>query len=51
MEKALERAGAYVAAGADLIFPEALTDLEMYRQFADAVEVPVLANIVLLNEL
>jgi len=34
-----------VEAGADMIFPEAMTDLAMYRQFAAAVKVPVLANI------
>lgn len=45
LEAALERSLAYVAAGADMIFPEALTELEMYRQFVDAVGVPVLANI------
>jgi methylisocitrate lyase len=45
LERALERAGAYVAAGADMIFPEAVTDLAMYRKFADAAKVPVLANI------
>ncbi|TAN56443.1 MAG: methylisocitrate lyase [Betaproteobacteria bacterium] len=44
-ERALERARAYVAAGADMIFPEAVTDLGMYRKFVDAVRVPVLANI------
>jgi len=42
---AVERAGAYVAAGADMIFAEALKTLEEYRQFAQAVRVPVLANI------
>jgi methylisocitrate lyase len=42
---ALERARAYVAAGADMIFAEALTTLEEYRQFAARVGVPVLANI------
>jgi methylisocitrate lyase len=42
---ALERAGAYVAAGADMIFAEALKTLEEYRQFVTAVRVPVLANI------
>ena len=36
---------ACVEAGADMIFPEAITDLSMYRKFADAVKVPVLANI------
>ncbi len=45
LERALERARAYVAAGADMIFPEAVTDLGMYRKFVDAVRVPVLANI------
>lgn len=42
---ALERASAYVEAGADMIFAEALTTLEEYRQFTSAVRVPVLANI------
>jgi methylisocitrate lyase len=42
---ALERAAAYVAAGADMIFAEALTSLDEYRQFVAAVRVPVLANI------
>lgn len=42
---ALERAQAYVEAGADMIFAEALTTLEEYRQFTSAVGVPVLANI------
>ncbi len=42
---ALERAAAYVAAGADMIFAEALKTLDEYRQFADAAGVPVLANI------
>ncbi|MCP1659233.1 methylisocitrate lyase [Neisseria perflava] len=45
LEAALERAQACVEAGADMIFPEAITELGMYRQFADAVGVPVLANI------
>ncbi|MDY7578133.1 methylisocitrate lyase [Herbaspirillum sp. RTI4] len=45
LESALERAIACVEAGADMIFPEAITDLAMYRQFAAAVKVPVLANI------
>ncbi|MDF0606876.1 methylisocitrate lyase [Neisseriaceae bacterium TC5R-5] len=45
LEAAIERAVACVAAGADMIFPEAITDLAMYRQFADAVGVPILANI------
>ena len=45
LEAAIERAVACVAAGADGIFPEAVTDLATYRRFADAVGVPVLANI------
>ncbi|MDA8480314.1 methylisocitrate lyase [Citrobacter sp. Awk 4] len=45
LEAAIERAQAYVEAGADMLFPEAITELSMYRQFADAVQVPILANI------
>jgi len=45
LEAAIDRARACVDAGADMIFPEAITDLSMYRQFATAVEVPILANI------
>jgi methylisocitrate lyase len=45
LERAVERARAYVEAGADMIFPEAITELAMYRRFADAVKVPILANI------
>ena len=45
LDAAVERARACVEAGADMIFPEALTDLEMYRQFANAVRVPILANL------
>ena len=45
LEAAIERAVACVEAGADMIFPEAMTELSMYRKFADAVKVPVLANI------
>jgi methylisocitrate lyase len=41
----LERLAACVAAGADAVFPEAITDLAMYRKVKDAVQVPVLANI------
>ncbi len=44
-QAAVERAVAYVEAGADMIFAEALKTLEEYRQFTDAVRVPVLANI------
>lgn len=45
LEAAIERAQAYVEAGADMLFPEAITELAMYRQFADVVQVPILANI------
>jgi methylisocitrate lyase len=45
LEAAIDRARACVAAGADMIFPEALTDLAMYRRLRDAVGVPILANI------
>jgi len=45
LDRAIERAVAYVEAGADMIFPEAMTELAMYRRFVDAVKVPVLANI------
>jgi len=45
LSPALQRAQAFVQAGADMIFPEAITDLAMYRQFADAARVHILANI------
>lgn len=45
MESAIDRALAYVAAGADAIFPEAIRNLEDYKRFTAAVKVPVLANI------
>src|SRR5690349_19816831 len=45
LDAAIERAAACVAAGADMIFPEAITELAMYRKFADAVKVPILANL------
>jgi methylisocitrate lyase len=45
LEAAIDRACACVEAGADMIFPEAITELDMYRKFADAVKVPILANI------
>jgi len=45
MESAIDRACACVEAGADMIFPEAMTELTQYREFVDAVKVPVLANI------
>ncbi len=44
-QAAIERAVAYAAAGADMIFAEALTTVEEYKQFTDAVDVPVLANL------
>ena len=44
-QAALDRAAAYVEAGADTIFAEALTTLDEYRQFTDAVKAPVLANL------
>src|SRR5580765_876009 len=45
LDAAIARARACVEAGADMIFPEAITELSMYRQFADAVGVPILANL------
>jgi methylisocitrate lyase len=45
LQSAIDRACVCVEAGADMIFPEAMTDLNMYQQFVDAVKVPVLANI------
>lgn len=44
-QAAIDRAGAYVEAGADMIFAEALTTIEEYRQFTDVIKVPVLANL------
>ena len=44
-ERTIERAIACVEAGADMVFPEAMTSLELYRRFAGAVKVPILANI------
>lgn len=44
-DSALDRAAACVEAGADAVFPEAVPDLELYRRFAGALPVPVLANI------
>jgi methylisocitrate lyase len=44
MQSAIERSIAYIEAGADMIFPEAVTELETYRKFAAAVNVPILAN-------
>ncbi len=45
LERALERATAYAAAGADMIFPEALSDAAHYRAFKEAAGRPVLANL------
>ncbi|HWY23563.1 MAG TPA: methylisocitrate lyase [Nevskia sp.] len=45
LDAAIERAVAYVEAGADMIFAEAVTELPMYRKFKAAVKVPILANI------
>jgi methylisocitrate lyase len=45
MQSAIERASACVEAGADMIFPEAMTTLEQYAEFTRTVQVPVLANI------
>ena len=45
LQSAIDRACACAEAGADMIFPEAITELAMYKQFAAAVKVPVLANI------
>lgn len=44
-QAAIDRAAAYVEAGADAIFAEALTTLDEYKQFTDAIKVPVLANL------
>ena len=44
-QAAVDRAAAYVEAGADMIFAEALTTADEYRQFTDAIKVPVLANL------
>src|SRR5437016_13239981 len=45
IESAIDRAAACVEAGADMVFPEAVSELSAYRRFADAVRVPILANI------
>ena len=45
LQSAIDRACACVEAGADMVFPEAITELPMYKQFSEAVKVPVLANI------
>ena len=45
IDSALDRANAYIEAGADALFPEAITDLPTYKKFTDVIKVPVLANI------
>ena len=45
LDAAIQRLVSYVEAGADMVFPEAITELSMYRKVADAVKVPILANI------
>jgi methylisocitrate lyase len=45
LESALDRAAACIEAGADMVFPEAITELEMYQLFASRVKAPILANI------
>ena len=45
LDAAVARAASYVEAGADMIFPEAVSELAQFRKFAEATKVPVLANI------
>lgn len=45
LNSAIDRAQRCIEAGADGIFPEAITDLQMYRKFSEAVQAPILANI------
>ena len=45
IESAVDKATAFVEAGADMIFPEALNSIEQYREFSDSLNVPILANI------
>ena len=45
IESAIDKAKAFVEAGADMIFPEALNTIEQYREFSDSLSVPILANI------
>ena len=45
LDSAIERAVAYVEAGADMVFPEAMTSLDDYRRVKAAVKVPILANL------
>ncbi|MBR7503642.1 isocitrate lyase/phosphoenolpyruvate mutase family protein, partial [Mycobacterium tuberculosis] len=44
LDAAIDRAKAYVDAGADMIFPEAMRDLDEFERFAASVDVPILAN-------
>ena len=45
IDAAIERAIACAESGADAIFPEAILEIEQYQQFANALDVPILANI------
>ena len=45
LEKSIDRARTYIDSGADIIFAEALTDLDQYKTFTDSINVPVLANL------
>ncbi|GAA0333283.1 methylisocitrate lyase [Morganella psychrotolerans] len=45
LDAAMDRAQAYIDAGADMLFPEAITELDMYRLFTKNINAPVLANI------
>ena len=45
LEAAIDRAGAFIEAGANALFPEAIRDLDTYQKFTSAFDVPVLANI------
>ena len=45
MESAIDKAKAFVEAGADMIFPEALSSIDQYKEFSDSLSVPILANI------
>ncbi len=45
LQAAIDRACRYVEAGADMIFPEAMPDLDSYKKFKEAVKVPILANL------
>jgi len=45
IQSAIDKAKAFVEAGADMIFPEALNTIEQYREFSDSLSVPILANI------